>query len=976
MIRAEIIDETIALISKSDVNYEYFFKNLTDVEWIQPLRDRGYFKSPPVPIENERSIHFPIWPESQFLLRMVEVVPELVIEIATELPPTENERVHEDFTQAACKVDPNLAVKWAKIESDRLLKTDKIYLNQQYYVTDLIVHLSGEDTAEEALGLAKALFDLRPDPEYEKRKQEEKERSDRGEEFIIPYSPEPRPLFDRHGMYDDLLGKCYPVLSEILPKDTFLWLGELLIRANQLSRGFEEEDDASCVWRPSIADDPENNTGFDVRDKLVDAVRDVALELCRTGDDGIELVLQTLEREEYRRWSIFRRLLLHLYEVVNDIPNDVISATIKNNDVRQSYEVSNEYWRLVRAKFGILGNDEKSEYIESILSDKGAEKQAFVQRFTESKGEKPTEGEINSFLDRWTVEELHPLKEYLTGDALLIYNDALSRVSEYSINKMPFRMKGGFKGPRSPIPSGDISEMSLIELTEYLITWEPEEGFDSPTRDGMATALSVAVRENPGKYLVPTETLPKIHPTFVRGIIEGFLEASRADSAINWEEVLNIFSWISNQDREFTKEFRAQREDRFREDLDWGWTRSRILDLLQEGLKQDRENGIQFDKRDSVWDIIKILSDDPNPSAEEKTEVMEPFDAPTASINTVRGRAMHTCMYYTMWVRNALSAQKGVDQSEINFSDIEEVGELLSHRLDTKIEPTLTIRSVYGRWLPYLITWDQDWSVKNLPLMLPKDAENQKYRDIAWATYVVYNRPYNNVYPILAEEYNFALTRLGKVDINLPGARSVDESLAQHILIFYARGIIDLAIDGLVAEFYRHSSPELRRYFIEYAGELLASIHTQDMADKFTELWEWWTNQYKESNGYNESAIDLPAFGKWLVKSPLSAEWILKQIGELMENVGSMNAEEEAIDWLAKQARETPLPCIQIFKWLNDGDKEPWTFYTWKEPLGDLLQAVLAGSSPDAKGIALEVIDGLIKDGYLEFRHLLKGMEH
>lgn len=85
----------------------YFFEQLTDPAWLQPLRDQGFFQDPPPPERDDErgTIGFPLWPESQYLARMARVespaVRETVLGIMLQVPETENVRVHTDLADAA-----------------------------------------------------------------------------------------------------------------------------------------------------------------------------------------------------------------------------------------------------------------------------------------------------------------------------------------------------------------------------------------------------------------------------------------------------------------------------------------------------------------------------------------------------------------------------------------------------------------------------------------------------------------------------------------------------------------------------------------------------------------------------------------------------------------------------------------------------------------------------------------------------------
>ena len=206
-IKSEKIDRALVLIRKGTTNYKYFFDQLTNPDWIQPLNSKGLFRNPPEPIRKDNYIQYPIWPESRYLLRMVELVPDVVLDIALKLPDTDNARVHEDFTEAACKMPPNLAAKWAEKERKWVEKQDGFYLNLSHYLGDLVQHLAEGGESATALILANALLSLQPDPQYEdKVKGEEKYKES---EFYLPYTPEPRAKFDRWE-YEQILKKNIP----------------------------------------------------------------------------------------------------------------------------------------------------------------------------------------------------------------------------------------------------------------------------------------------------------------------------------------------------------------------------------------------------------------------------------------------------------------------------------------------------------------------------------------------------------------------------------------------------------------------------------------------------------------------------------------------------------------------------------------------------------------------------------------------
>src|SRR2546425_9347707 len=113
----EQVARAIALLGHLE-HRRYFFDRLENPNWIALLRDRGFLSTPPPVVRDDAtgSIHFPPWPESQYLARMVVHVPEAVLNIIVEID-TENVLVHEDFADAALAMPAELAAKWVKKET-------------------------------------------------------------------------------------------------------------------------------------------------------------------------------------------------------------------------------------------------------------------------------------------------------------------------------------------------------------------------------------------------------------------------------------------------------------------------------------------------------------------------------------------------------------------------------------------------------------------------------------------------------------------------------------------------------------------------------------------------------------------------------------------------------------------------------------------------------------------------------------------
>ena len=88
------VEKALKVMAKDRANYVQFFDSLNSSHWIEPLCEHGFFSDPPpVQVETQkgdqvRTWH-PPWPESQYLARVAETAPDLVLKVMLQLGGTE-----------------------------------------------------------------------------------------------------------------------------------------------------------------------------------------------------------------------------------------------------------------------------------------------------------------------------------------------------------------------------------------------------------------------------------------------------------------------------------------------------------------------------------------------------------------------------------------------------------------------------------------------------------------------------------------------------------------------------------------------------------------------------------------------------------------------------------------------------------------------------------------------------------------------
>src|SRR5690349_21813935 len=108
----EQIDRVIGKLARPGA-HRYFFAKLQNPEWVEPLRAKGFFVSPPAVSRDDKNdvMRIPDWPEADYLARVAAEAPELVTDIVLQMPETTNERVHQSLTALALNLPPHLAAR-------------------------------------------------------------------------------------------------------------------------------------------------------------------------------------------------------------------------------------------------------------------------------------------------------------------------------------------------------------------------------------------------------------------------------------------------------------------------------------------------------------------------------------------------------------------------------------------------------------------------------------------------------------------------------------------------------------------------------------------------------------------------------------------------------------------------------------------------------------------------------------------------
>ena len=959
----EQVNRAISSLGRAG-HYRYFFDKLENPEWIEPLELNGFFKNPLKIVKNEAdgSIRFPPWPESKYLARMAEHKPRTVIVTIKGIPDNhENPSVYEDFITAILKIPSHILGTSSYENIQPVIAKIKKSIRLKYHHTlplklgEIIEYLSKNNQIRAALILTKELLDILPD----------KVNSQVAKKYGI--LPQAKARFDEW-QYEEILRNNIPSLIKHSGSKGLKILCEKLIKTIKFTRGNADSDDFedySYIWRPAIEEIP-NEIKSGLKYSLVTSVRDASEQIVKSKLLKLSEVIEFLETF---RWKIFYRVAFHILKELGDDCLIEVERVLSKKMFFKDHSMYREYGLLLRKYFYKISTAQQNKIFQWI--NKGPDKAVIKNNLVQWKGRLPTAKEIEEQVKKWQINKLIWFKDHLNSKWEMYYEKLIEKYGE---PKDPEIIEAGTStwiGPTSPKSDEQLKEMSVDDFLQFLEDWQPEYRNFGPSPEGLGRVISsTLISENPEKFAKVAHKFRKLDPTYVRFYLSGLRESLKKNKSFEWSNSLTLCIWITEQP---TKIKGRKIRDELFADPDWSWTRKSIADLLSEGFNES-PGEIPFDKREIVWRIIKSLTKDPDPTLEYEARYGgDNMDPATMSINTIRGQAFQALVRYALWVRRHL--EKLPDSNErLNkgFVEISEVRDLLELHLDVSVEPTLTIRSVYGQWFPWLVLMDAEWAKRNVNKIFPLIKEQLELRNAAWNTYITFCAPYDNVFNVLEKQYFYSLHNLGSKKAKRLLV-DPDKRLVEHIVTFYWRDKINIDKDkNLISEFWKFSSPELKAHAIEFIGRRTMDTPVKiptTILERFKIYLKIRLEKAKSKADNGNYKIELKPFGWWFVSDKFERKWIILQLLEIFKISEEIEPDYLVIEKLINYVDEYPKETIKSLSYLLKNEEKKWRVIYRKENAKQILQKAL---NTTAKHDAEQLIHYLGSKGYYEFGELLR----
>jgi len=942
--------ELIFSLIKKEAHYRNFIRNLSNPKWFLLLKNKGVFKC--IPKKGE------YYEESKYFTKIAEELPQEVAETIKTLSDTNHEGAQVEFMRAILKMPVEIAKTLKKYIKKWMINSQIATLALYEEVIKLIIKLFEYNESVLGLELSRAILYI---------KHEEYEEEENLEKAKIFFSPDVSANKDSF-FYKRYIEKLNPILKEKAPIDSFRMYVDLLNVAINIFKKEEKElkstDDLSYYWRKLIDEHDYFTYNKDIKNILVNAIRDLVIFIGENRKGLLHNLLQILQQKEY---SIFRRLELYILRKFPEIFRESIKEAVLNVRYFEEFRYFMEYYLLLKKEFSNSPKEIQAIYLKRVKS--GPKIRKFKKTYKKTYKEKPDRELIELTIRQWQVQRLSPIREFLSHDIIESYNLTIEEIEKYDLFRES--SSGIVFGPSSPISVDEMTVMSIDEIISYLSSFEAKSDFLDGTI-GLGRTLRRVVEGRTKEFsdhsaiFIETESLHR----FISFFLDGIKNAKKKKISVDWDPIIEMCESIVLKSVVIKEDHLVYEGDLIRD------IKISIISLIREGLIKD-ENSIPFSLKDKVWSILKILVKDEDLTEEKELKwLTQNGSLWDLAINSIRGKAFNSIIQYGIWYSELLVKNKAPTQN-IKIKLAIEVKEVLSDYLIYENEPTLTIRSLYGENLNRLLYLDKDWVTGHLNDIFPQDKDKIEYWEASWASYIQFNTIYKNTYKILKEQYMKAIDLISKEGLKTKLVSFSVVELSKHIMLLYIHGVEDIIDENsIVVKFFTNVPNEFKSIAIHYVGQHLKNFEkNKDFENILKRLKDLWSYRIKvaKNGDIKDFRRELTRFTIWVQNSVFEKEWVIQQFEETLNiTSGSVDVFYDVLDTLLGYVEDFTLGVMNCVDKIIKYDIEFNQYLLYVDRYKSILREIFKSNNREAIFKAKDLIDYLSLRDFNYFGDLLR----
>ncbi|MEP5763991.1 MAG: hypothetical protein ABJ308_05335 [Halieaceae bacterium] len=953
-----MIKKVLATVKK-ETDRQYFFSRLDNPLWITPLREKGYFSSPPQLKQlPDGYVQFPHWPELSYLISVADQATAEVIDVVLALPASDNPRVYDGILSIALKLHGEASARLLPkcLEYSEL---DNQFLAHRY--PELLNHWVMEGNIDHALELAERLVPFSEDPRAQAKR---KSRRENPESAGLLLQPSPKIA---EWEYQQILEEGVTPIANSAPFQAASML--LDAAASMITLGMHREDleadreqDYSEIWCTRL--DIPNRDYQDSKESLVFALTYACDKVYECELESISALDELLRKGKFR---LFSRLRQHLYSLH---PSENTKPWIREEILSYSGYANSEYGyefqtmvREASEHFGsqLLSVREQEDIFERILSGPSKEDYRALM------GERYSEQAYQRRRIYFHQLQLRPFVAALQRDYQQYYDELIEDPLAAPIsddNYAPYGTTvGGWVGQQSPRSLDDLQKLSDEALLEYLNEWDEERW---SAGDGLIEvnipALAEVFQSLFSETIVPDENRLGFwmmnrdriaRPIYVAAMINAVRELTKSKEFQNLDVWIELCNWVlihgdseRNEDSNVPKAESADNPD-------WGSSRRAVVDFIDACTSKDTDAPLEY--RAGIADLLRALCDQFDSRLDNNRPVIVNGDDPISeAINNTRSRALEAIVKFSFWVRRHLPEDP-----------LPELAEILIRRLSGDAEYPLTRpeHAILGMHFGDLCQLSRDCSVRHQSDLFPHD-DLPVWQD-AFVAYIRYNRPVKAFYELLSREFEFALENLELLVDPQKDNREVVDRLGQHLLSYYLWQVYHLTGNGsLLEQYYERTNDDRERWaqlFDHLGRSLNASTELdEDLLDRVLAYYKW---RFEASE-----PTELKEFTFWLKADCLDPEWRLKSF---LDVLGIAPARTVAlsiqIKALHKMLPDFPDLVVLCFAKIIDSVGSETQMYISVDETQPILHSGLHAEDPEIREAAEQARENLLRMGRFDF---------
>ncbi len=916
------IERTIELISTRGSNYNFFFRNVTSVNWLPPLIKNNFFKNPPLKKVTSEGTQVSFWEPIGYLERICDQIDEqAVIDIILKLGDVDNYRILSAIVGIVSKVNTPYIINKLKdylhayvIEAHHLGREFESLLNSEAFLHT--------ETSETRYSLVSSILKFKDaDKSYDPYI--------RDYDFREILTKHLQPTFNAEPM------RYARLLIEEISK---------IIKYKNKDSDSNNKYDGSKFWCPHF----EHYDEYQGNANIVAVTLSKLISHIHENDPShIKDLHQVLDSYP---WEFFERL--SDYALANNLDQsiiDLVRSRILNIDFTEDI-ISSETYLLIKNSI--------VEFSNTLLKD------VDLERILEEINQSPSEESCKEWMqDNFSDEYFADYKRREHFKTFRVFEPVLhgkyrdyyeSLIKEFG-NQTPkdygvgHEVKTGFVSYESPQSFEELSNYTDNQLLDFINSWDStektyDENFVEITIGALAKEFGNVVKST----IVPTsritfwlDNVERIRrPVFVRALVSNLSKSIIDKTFNNYDSYLKILKWCT--DKPNSKVDIGNEESS--ESPSWNTTRRRCLDSIDH-LIENKSQILQV-KHNDVYNIIYSLLVSPDDRLDSDRRIfLSGYDYLTEAINNTRSRALETLTKFTNFLKNQITI-------DVQYNDylVQAISDRLEKQIISKAE-----YAMFGYLTSTLIDLDSKFFEVIHSKIYPS---NEEFWFVTFETFLRTNRAWDLTFSILQDDYQ----KLLDFDLDKEDERhqKILNYLGDHLIAHYLWENIDYNTESALDKYFEISSKDNQSHVIFNIGRSLQN--SKDLPVKTIErvkaFWNW-----REEN---KNVSEFISFVSWLKCECFTLEWRLTKLKNVLSNVPLNDMRVFSITaFLNETVNDFLTMTLECLVLLTDTGE--YIYYDDEEIKAILLLGDSSKNNEDRQ-LSIEARDNLLKAGHYNFK--------